>query len=136
MRISDWSSDVCSSDLDLMLVCVEAGLGIDAAFRRVGKEIVHSHPLLAEQLAAVTLELRAGRGREDALRRMADRAGIAEIRAFATLIIQSEKLGSSIAQTLRIYAGEMRERRKLRAEERRSEEPTSELQSLMRRSYA
>ena len=104
--------------LDLMLVCVEAGLGIDAAFQRVGKEIVHSHPLLAEQLAAVTLELRAGRGREDALRRMADRAGIAEIRAFATLIIQSEKLGSSIAQTLRIYAGEMRERRKLRAEEK------------------
>src|SRR3546814_465416 len=104
--------------LDLMLVCGEAGLGIDAAFQRVGKEIVHSHPLLAEQLAAVTLELRAGRGREDALRRMADRAGIAEIRAFATLIIQSEKLGSSIAQTLRIYAGEMRERRKLRAEEK------------------
>src|SRR3546814_8760760 len=95
-----------------MLVCVEAGLGIDAAFQRVGKEIVHSHPFLAEQLAAVTLELRAGRGREDALRRMADRAGIAEIRAFATLIIQSEKLGSSIAQTLRIYACDMRERRK------------------------
>lgn len=104
--------------LDLMLVCVEAGLGIDAAFQRVGTEIVHSHPLLAEQLATVTLELRAGRGREDALRRMADRAGVAEIQAFATLIIQSEKLGSSIAQTLRIYAGEMRERRKLRAEEK------------------
>lgn len=104
--------------LDLMLVCVEAGLGIDAAFQRVGSEIVHSHPRLAEQLATVTLELRAGRGREEALRRMADRSGVAEIRAFSTLIIQSEKLGSSIAQTLRIYAGEMRERRKLRAEEK------------------
>src|SRR3546814_20462126 len=90
--------------LDLMLVCVEAGLGIDAAFQRVGKEIVHSHPLLAEQLAAVTLELRAGRGREDALRRMADRAGIAEIRAFATLIIQSEigreSRGEKVCQTV------------------------------------
>lgn len=104
--------------LDLMLVCVEARLGLDAAFQRVGTEIVHSHPLLAEQLATVTLELRAGRGREDALRRMADRSGVAEIRAFTTLVIQSEKLGSSIAQTLRIYAGEMRERRKLRAEEK------------------
>src|SRR3546814_3735195 len=102
MRISDWSSDVCSSDLDLMLVCVEAGLGIDAAFQRVGSEIVHSHPRLAEQLATVTLELRAGRWREEALRRMDDRSGVAEIRAFSTLIIQSEKLGSSIAQTLRI----------------------------------
>src|SRR3546814_15629339 len=100
-----------------MLVCVEAGLGIDAAFQRVGKEIVHSHPLLAEQLAAVTLELRAGRGREDALRRMADRAGIAEIRAFATRILPSDMLGYSIAQTLRTYAGEMRERRKLREED-------------------
>ena len=77
-----------------------------------------SHPLLAEQLGAVVLELRAGRSREDALRRMADRAGADEIRAFATLLIQSTKLGSSIAQTLRIYASDMRERRRMRAEEK------------------
>ena len=102
--------------LDLMLVCVEAGLGMDSAFARVGMEMVDSHPRLAEQFGAVVLELRAGRSHEDALRRMADRAGAEEIRAFATLLIQSSKLGSSIAQTLRIYAAEMREKRRLRAE--------------------
>ena len=104
--------------LDLMLVCVEAGLGIDAAFARVGLEMTKSHPRLAEQFGAVVLELRAGRSHEDALRRMADRAGAEEIRAFATLLIQSSKLGSSIAQTLRVYAAEMRERRRMRAEEK------------------
>lgn len=104
--------------LDLMLVCVEAGLGLEAAFSRVGMEMMTSHPLLAEQFGAVVLELRAGRSHEDALRRMADRAGADDIRAFATLLIQSTKLGSSIAQTLRTYASEMREKRKLRAEEK------------------
>jgi tight adherence protein C len=104
--------------LDLMLVCVEAGLAMDAAFARVGMEMTTSHPRLAEQFGAVVLELRAGRSHEDALRRMADRSGADEIRAFATLLIQSSKLGSSIAQTLRVYASEMRERRRLRAEER------------------
>ena len=104
--------------LDLMLVCVEAGLGLEAAFARVGMEITESHPRIAEQFGSVVLEMRAGRNREDALRRMADRAGADEIRAFATLLIQSTKLGSSIAQTLRIYASEMRERRRLRAEEK------------------
>ena len=104
--------------LDLMLVCVEAGLGLEAAFSRVGMEMTRSHPLLAEQMGAVVLELRAGRSQEDALRRMADRSGADEIRAFTTLLIQSTKLGSSIAQTLRTYAAEMRERRRMRAEEK------------------
>ncbi len=104
--------------LDLMLICVEAGLGLEATFARVGQEMATAHPLLAEQLGVVVLELRAGRSREEALRRMADRAGVDEIRAFATLLIQSTKLGSSIAQTLRIYASEMREKRRMRAEEK------------------
>jgi tight adherence protein C len=104
--------------LDLMLVCVEAGLGIEAAFDRVGREMTRSHPLLAELLGTVVLELRAGRSRDDALRRMADRSGLDEIRSFATLLIQSGKLGSSIADTLRIYASEMREKRRMRAEEK------------------
>jgi tight adherence protein C len=104
--------------LDLMLVCVEAGLGLEAAFSRVGMEMTSNHPLLAEQFGAVVLELRAGRSHEDALRRMADRAGVDDIRAFCTLLIQSTKLGSSIAQTLRTYASEMREKRRMRAEEK------------------
>ena len=104
--------------LDLMLVCVEAGLALESAFDRVGREMSLSHPLLAEQIGIVVLELRAGRSREDALRRMADRSGADEIRAFATLLIQSTKLGTSVGQTLRVYSGEMRERRRMRAEER------------------
>ncbi|MCJ8191038.1 type II secretion system F family protein [Sphingomicrobium aestuariivivum] len=104
--------------LDLMLVCVEAGLGLETAFDRVGQEMYKSHPLLARHFAGVVLELRAGRSREDALRRFADRAGVDEIRAFSTLLIQSQKLGSSVAATLRVYAAEMREKRRMRAEER------------------
>lgn len=104
--------------LDLMLVCVEAGLGIEAAFNRVGSEMTHSHPLLADLLGGLSLELRAGRSREQALRRMADRTALDEIRSFATLLIQSDRLGSSIGQALRVYASEMRERRRMRAEEK------------------
>ncbi len=104
--------------LDLMLVCVEAGLGIDACFTRVGTEVHRSHPLLAEQFALVALELRAGRSREDALKGLVRRTGVAEIGSFVTLIIQSDKLGSSISQALKCYAIEMRESRKMRAEEK------------------
>ncbi len=104
--------------LDLMLVCVEAGMGLEAALDRVAREMTTSHPLIAETLLQTTLELRAGASREDALRAMADRSGVDEIRAFATLLIQSDKLGSSIATTLRVYATEMREKRRMRAEEK------------------
>ncbi|WP_423603632.1 type II secretion system F family protein [Sphingomonas sp. MS122] len=104
--------------LDLMLVCVEAGLGLEAAFDRVGREMMHSHPLVAKLLAGVVLELRAGRSREDALHRMGERARVDQIRSFVTLVIQSDRLGSSIGKTLRVYAAEMRERRRLSAEER------------------
>lgn len=104
--------------LDLMLVCVEAGLGMEAAFDRVGREMQHSHPLVARMLSIVTLELRAGSTREEALRNMASRTQVTEIRSFSTLLIQSDKLGSSIGETLRVYASEMREKRRMRAEEK------------------
>ena len=104
--------------LDLMLVCVEAGLGMEAAFDRVGREMQESHPLVAQMLSVVTLELRAGSTREEALRNMASRTQVSEIRSFATLLIQSDKLGSSIGETLRVYAAEMREKRRMRAEEK------------------
>ena len=104
--------------LDLMLVCVEAGLGIDACFARVGQEIVNLHPRLAELFAKVSLELRAGRPRAEALKNMARRSGVQEIQSFATLVIQSDKLGASIGTALKIYAAEMRESRRMRAEEK------------------
>lgn len=104
--------------LDLMLIAVEAGLGLEAAIDRVAREMAGSHPLVSEILATATLRLRAGATREEALRQMADDAGVEEIRSFATLLIQSDRLGTSIGTTLRVYAAEMRERRRLRAEER------------------
>jgi tight adherence protein C len=104
--------------LDLMLVCVEAGLGLEAALDRVGREVARPHPLIAELFVEVTLLTRAGSSRENALRRLSDSAGVDEIRSFSTLLIQSDRLGTSIASTLRVYAGEMREARRLRAEER------------------
>ena len=104
--------------LDLMLVCVEAGLGLEAALDRVGREMAVSHPLISELLTTATLQLRAGASREVALRKMADAARVEEIGSFATLLIQSDKLGTSVATTLRIYADEMRERRRMRAEEK------------------
>lgn len=104
--------------LDLMLVCVEAGLGLDAAFSRVGTEIARSHPLIARLFAIVSLELRAGRTREMALRSLARRTAVPEVGAFVTLVIQSDRLGASISQALKVYADEMREARRMRAEER------------------
>jgi tight adherence protein C len=104
--------------LDLMLVCVEAGLGLEAALDRVGREMAVSHPLVSQMLVTATLQLRAGASREVALRRMAETARVDEISSFATLLIQSDKLGTSVATTLRVYAEEMREKRRMRAEEK------------------
>lgn len=104
--------------LDLLLVCVESGLGLEAAMDRVGREMVLSHPHVAELLSATTLRLRAGASREEAYRLLAREAAVDEIRSFTTLLIQSDKLGTSISTTLRVYAAEMRERRRMRAEEK------------------
>lgn len=104
--------------LDLLLVCVEAGLGLEAALDRVSREMLMSHPLISSLFAETVFRMRAGESREEALRKLADAAGVEEIRSFSTLMIQSDKLGTSIATTLRVYASEMRESRKLRAEEK------------------
>jgi len=104
--------------LDMMLVCVEAGLGLDAAINRVGMEIGKAHPVLGEQMALVGLELRAGKPRAEALRNLSDRTGLDEVRSLVTLLIQSDALGTSIAQALRVHAEDMRARRMLKAEEK------------------
>ena len=104
--------------LDLLLVCVEAGLGIESAMDRVGREMIDAHPLVSRMLISTTLQLRAGASREAALRSMGESSGVDEIKSFATLLIQSDKLGTSIATTLRVYAAEMREKRRMRAEEK------------------
>lgn len=102
--------------LDLLVVCVEAGLSLDAAISRVGQEIGHAHPAIAENFAMMALELRAGGTRADALHNLAERMGIDEVRSMVTLLLQSEELGTSIADALRLYGDDMRTMRMLRAE--------------------
>lgn len=104
--------------LDMMVVCVEAGLGLDAAFNRVGTQMAPSYPIMAQHFGLVALELRAGKSREEALRALSARVGLPEINSFVTLMIQSDQLGTSIAQTLRVHSEEMRIKRMLRAEEK------------------
>jgi len=104
--------------LDLMVVCVEAGLGLEAAFVRVGGEVGESHPRICEEFNIVSDELRAGRTRAEALRNLGDRTDVPAIRSFSALLIQTDTLGTSIAQTLRTYSQEMREDRFLKAEEK------------------
>jgi tight adherence protein C len=104
--------------LDMLMVCVEAGLGLDAAFSRVGAQMAVPHPILAEHFGLISLELRAGKNREAALRNMSDRIGLSDVTSFVILLIQSDQLGTSIAQTLRVQAEDMRAKRMLRAEEK------------------
>ncbi|MBD3729567.1 MAG: type II secretion system F family protein [Sphingomonadales bacterium] len=104
--------------LDLLLVCIEAGLGIEAAMDRVGREMSRVHPEVAFLLSTTVLHLRAGATRQEAFRRLADSSAVDEINSFSTLLIQSDKLGTSISDTLRVYAAEMREKRRMRAEEK------------------
>ena len=104
--------------LDLMVVCVEAGLGLEGALIRVGVETAQSHPRISEEFETVSRELRAGRTRAEALRNLADRTQVDMVRSFVALLIQTDALGVSIAQSLRTYSLEMRQHRILKAEEK------------------
>ncbi|NMG28614.1 type II secretion system F family protein [Aromatoleum evansii] len=103
--------------LDLMTVCVEAGLGVEAALVRVADEMQHKSEALAEELHLVTLELRAGLERARALRNLAMRTGVEEVEGFVAMIIQAERFGTSIAASLRVHSDMLRTRRRQRAEE-------------------
>jgi tight adherence protein C len=104
--------------MDLMVVCAEAGLSMEAAIDRIARELVEGYPSLAENLYMVSLEIRAGKSFTDALDRMGERIGIEEAAMLATLLQQSAELGTSLAQSLRIYSDEMRGKRMSRAEEK------------------
>jgi tight adherence protein C len=112
-RIQQGLADV----LDLLVVSVEAGLGLDQALQRVGEELAFAYPDLSDELRLVNLELRAGKGRSEALRNLADRTGVEDLGSLATMLIQTDKFGTSIAQSLRVHADTMRTKRRQRAEE-------------------
>ncbi|MBZ0128037.1 MAG: type II secretion system F family protein [Rhodobacteraceae bacterium] len=110
--------------LDLMLVCVEAGQGLDQSILRVSGEIKPGFPELAEEFGIVANEMKAGKDRVSVLRDFAERAGSQDISAFVTVLIQSASFGTSISEALRVYAAEMRDKRVMRAEEKANKLPT------------
>lgn len=103
--------------LDLMVVCVEAGLGLDQAINRVGEEIRSSYPVISEEFDLLSMELRLGIPREEAMRNFNQRIDLNEIHQLTALIIQADKFGSSVTRALRVYSDSMRKKRHFRAEE-------------------
>ena len=103
--------------LDLLVVCVEAGLGLNQALQRVSEEIAIISPVLGEQMGLVNLEIRAGTPRDDALRNLANRTDLDDLRSLTAVLIQTERFGTSVAQALRIHAETLRTKRRQRVEE-------------------
>ena len=103
--------------LDLLVVSVEAGLGLDQAIQRVGEELNFAHPELSEELRLINLELRAGKARSEALRNLADRTGVDDISSLVAMLVQTDKFGTSVAQSLRVHSDTVRTKRRQRAEE-------------------
>ena len=104
--------------LDLAVVCVEAGLGLDQSLTRIGKELVSIYPELSDEFNLYNLEVNAGRKRADALRNMGERTQVDDLKAFVAVLIQTDRFGTSVAQSLRVFADTMRTKRRQRAEER------------------
>jgi len=104
--------------LDLMVVSVEAGLGLDQAIQHVARELHASHPQLSEEMSLVTLEMRAGKRRSEALRNFAERTGEPEFRKLVAILVQNDRFGTSMGESLRTHSDFMRTRRRQEAEER------------------
>ena len=103
--------------LDLMVVCVEAGLGLDQAIQRVSDELEKVHPELSEDMRLINLELRAGKARAEALHNLASRTGVDDLISLVAILVQTDKFGTSVAQALRVYSDVLRTKRRQRAEE-------------------
>jgi len=103
--------------LDLLVICVEAGLGLDQALMKVSQDMKISHKELSEELQLVNMQMRIGKTRIDALRELAQRTGLADIKTLVAMLIQTERFGTSVAQSLRVYSDDMRLKRRQRAEE-------------------
>jgi tight adherence protein C len=103
--------------LDLTVICVEAGLGLDQALMRVAQDLDHAHPELSEEFRLVNLEMRAGKPRTEAMRNLAERTGVDDIRSLVGVLIQTDRFGTSVAQALRVHSDSLRTERRQRAEE-------------------
>jgi tight adherence protein C len=103
--------------LDLLVVSVEAGLGLDQALQRVGEELAFAHPDLSDELRLVNLQLRAGKGRTEALHNLGERTGVDDVISLVAMLVQTDKFGTSIAQSLRVHSEVLRTKRRQRAEE-------------------
>lgn len=110
--------------LDMMLVCVEVGQSLDQSIIRVARELKSGFPDLSHEFEVVSQEMKAGKDKATVLKDMADRAGVQDIRSFVTVLVQSQQFGTSIADALRVYASEMRDKRVMRAEEAANKLPT------------
>lgn len=110
--------------LDMMLVCVEAGQSLDQSIVRVARELHASYPALAQEFDMVAYEMKAGKDKVTVLKDMGERCGVQDVSSFVTVLIQSATFGTSIADALRVYAGEMRDKRVMRAEEAANKLPT------------
>jgi tight adherence protein C len=104
--------------MDLMIVCADAGMSLEAAIERVSREISKTYPSLSQNLSLVSIELRAGRAMDDTMKSLAERLGLDEVRSFATLLQQSRELGTSLSGALRVFSDEMRHKRMSAAEEK------------------
>ncbi|MEJ7929750.1 type II secretion system F family protein [Ramlibacter sp. AN1015] len=116
---------------DLMLVCVEAGLGLDASMNRVADEIERKSPAVAEELLITNLEMRAGVSREQALRNLALRTGVEEISIFASMLTQADRFGTDIGDSMRVFSDDLRHKRQTRAEELAAKIPVKMLFPLV-----
>ena len=110
--------------LDMMLVCIEAGQSLDQSIIRVAKELRASYPALAQEFETVAHEVKAGKDKAQVLKDMSERAGVQDVSSFVTVLIQSQTFGTSVAEALRVYAAEMRDKRVMRAEEKANTLPT------------
>jgi tight adherence protein C len=104
--------------LDLLVVCVESGLGLDQAIMQVSKELMSAHPEISEEFALINLELKAGKRRVEALRNLADRTGVEDIKRLAAVMIQADRFGTSIGQSLRGHSDYMRVQKRQQVEEK------------------
>jgi tight adherence protein C len=110
--------------LDLLLVCVEAGQSLDQGIIRVSKELAAGYPALSEEFGLVAYEIKAGKDKSQVLRAFGERSGVQDVNSFVTVMIQSQTFGTSIADALRVYANDMRDKRVMRAEEAANKIPT------------